>query len=225
MKILVLSDVECKSLWDHFTPEKVKHYDLILSCGDLNPHYLSLLATFSSAPVLYVHGNHDSCYEKDPPEGCFCIEDSVFTVKGLRIAGLGGSMRYKPGTFQYSEKEMSRRVHKLKKAIRREGGVDILVTHSPAKDLNDGTDLPHQGFCCFYELLNEYSPAYFFHGHVHLSYSNNLPRHCSYKQTQVINAYEKYELEIPDPVIPTIPTWKLYISAMRRTLLGPNRPF
>ena len=33
--------------------------DLIISCGDLDPRCLSFLATFSSAPVIYVHGNHD----------------------------------------------------------------------------------------------------------------------------------------------------------------------
>ena len=49
-----------------FEKEKLDGIDLILSSGDLNPHYLSFLATFTTAPVLYVHGNHDDKYEKDP---------------------------------------------------------------------------------------------------------------------------------------------------------------
>ncbi len=222
MKILVLADVEAKGLWDYFSPDKVKGYDLILSCGDLNPRYLSLIATFTTAPVLYVHGNHDKNYERHPPEGCICVEDTVYTVKGLRIAGLGGSIRYKPGAFQYTENEMARRVKRLKKVIRREKGVDILLTHSPARNLNDGPDAPHLGFSCFYDILDEYKPAYFIHGHVHLSYNAALPRICSYHSTQVVNGYEKLELEIPTPEVPVLPPWKLFFMGLRRMVLGPR---
>ena len=35
MKILAISDVESKYLWDYFQPEKLEGVDLILSCGDL----------------------------------------------------------------------------------------------------------------------------------------------------------------------------------------------
>ena len=96
MNILVIADEETPSLWDYFRPEKLKDVDLILSCGDLNPKYLSFLATFCKGPVLYVHGNHDDRYEKTPPEGCICIEDKIYEYKGIRIMGLGGSYRYSP---------------------------------------------------------------------------------------------------------------------------------
>ncbi len=219
MKILLLADIESKGLWDYFSPEKVKGYDLIISCGDLNPHYLTLLATFTAAPVLYVHGNHDTRYETDPPEGCICIEDTVYNFRGLRIAGLGGSIRYKPGAFQYTELEMRTRVRKLRRQIRRNKGFDLLITHSPAKGLNDGEDLPHQGFECFNELIDEYHPQFFVHGHVHLSYSTTLPRCCQKEHTQVINAYEKYELEIEDPEMPP-PTWRDKLNNWKKQYLS-----
>lgn len=57
MRILVLADVESKYLWDYFEKEKLDGIDLILSCGDLKPQYLSFLASFSKVPILYVHGN------------------------------------------------------------------------------------------------------------------------------------------------------------------------
>ena len=60
MKILAISDYESPALWDYFRPEKLEGIDLILSCGDLAAEYLSFLATFTHAPVLYVHGNHDA---------------------------------------------------------------------------------------------------------------------------------------------------------------------
>ena len=59
MKILAISDEESKSLWDFFDREKVEGVDLIISCGDLDPRYLSFLVTLVNVPVLYVHGNHD----------------------------------------------------------------------------------------------------------------------------------------------------------------------
>ena len=152
MRIMVIADEESSWLWDHFEKEKLAGVDLIISCGDLHPHYLSFLTTFTSAPVLYVHGNHDDKYEQVPPEGCTCIEDQIFVYEGIRILGLGGSMRYRPGTNQYTEREMKKRVSKLWFPLLRRGGFDILVTHSPAYQLGDGRDLPHQGFRTFVDL-------------------------------------------------------------------------
>ena len=146
MKILAISDVESKYLWDYFQPEKLEGVDLILSCGDLKASYLTLLATFTHAPLLYVHGNHDTDYQRRPPEGCTCIEDTVYEVNGVRIAGLGGSVRYKPGPFQYTQREMERRVARLSSKIRRMGGVDIIVAHAPVRGCNDGEDPAHMGF-------------------------------------------------------------------------------
>ena len=47
MKIMVLADKESPWLWDYFDKSKLEGIDLILSCGDLHPQYLSFLATFS----------------------------------------------------------------------------------------------------------------------------------------------------------------------------------
>ena len=86
MKILAIADVESKYLWDYFEKSKLEGIDLIISCGDLDPRYLSFLATFTSAPVLYVHGNHDDKYERIPPEGCICIDDKIYVHEG-RVEG------------------------------------------------------------------------------------------------------------------------------------------
>jgi predicted phosphodiesterase len=73
MKILVLADEEAKVYWDFFKKEDFADIDLIISCGDLKASYLSFLATMVPVPVLYVRGNHDDDYKKDPPGGCTCI--------------------------------------------------------------------------------------------------------------------------------------------------------
>lgn len=198
MKILVLADVESKYLWDFFEKSKLERIDLIISCGDLKASYLSFLATLSSVPVLYVHGNHDSKYETNPPEGCICIEDDIYVHDGVRILGLGGSMCYNYGPHQYTEKEMQKRVRKLRWKLRKHKGFDILVTHAPAYQFNDGEDLPHTGFQVFHTLLKKYQPKYFIHGHMHMNYDWRLrqKRECPYNEnTIVVNAYERYELD------------------------------
>ena len=79
------------------------------------------------------------------------------------------------------------------------GGIDLLLTHSPASGINDGFDKAHKGFVCFNDLLEEYQPKWFVHGHIHLNYDAKLPRVCSHGPTTIINATERYEFEIPDP--------------------------
>lgn len=197
MKILAIADEESPYLWDHFEKSKLEGIDLIISCGDLDPRYLSFLATFTSAPVIYVHGNHDDKYKKIEPEGCICIDDDIFEYKGVRILGLGGSMRYKPGDNQYTEWEMGKRLRnvKMRWKLFRKRGFDILVTHAPAHGINDGEDLPHMGFKIFKKLMDKYSPKYFLHGHVHMKYGRKHVRCDQYKDTQIINAFERYVFE------------------------------
>ena len=140
-------------MWDYFEKSKLEGIDLIISCGDLNPLYLSFLATFTTAPVIYVHGNHDVKYERIPPDGCICIDDDIYVYKGVRIMGLGGCMQYIKGRpHQYTEKQMKERVFKLIPKLLWRRGVDILVAHAPAYDINDGEDLPHRGFKIFKTL-------------------------------------------------------------------------
>ena len=202
MKILVVSDHENRKIWDFFEPGMLDAYDLILSCGDLKPEYLSFLATMSHAEVLYVHGNHDRNYQKNPPEGCTPIDDRIFEFRGLRILGLGGSMRYKPGPCMCTEAEMKRRISKLRFRIRRKKGFDILLTHAPAAGINDQEDLAHNGFQCFLDLIDKYHPTYFLHGHVHGNYGKGFKRLDKRNGTVIINGYDKYEIDIPDESLP-----------------------
>lgn len=195
MKILAVSDVESKALWDHYHTNKITDTDLILSCGDLHPHYLSFLVSCTNLPLLYVHGNHDDNYEQTPPEGCICIDDRIYVYQGIRILGLGGCYPYKNGKHMYTEQQMQRRILRLKYQLMIHRGFDILLTHAPAFALGDGEDLVHQGYKSFLKLLDKYSPRYMVHGHMHLQYDQSLQRITQYKHTQIINAYERYTWE------------------------------
>lgn len=194
MKILLVSDREDTGLWDYYQPGKLDGVDLILSCGDLSPEYLRFLVTMGRAPLLYVHGNHDSSYKTDRPEGCDCIEDKLVIVNGLRILGLGGSGAYNGGPHQYTERQMAMRLLKLWWRVKRAGGVDIVVTHAPIRGIGDGDDPAHRGFECFRRFLEYMKPKYWVHGHMHLNYGRN-PRVQQIGETTVINAYGKYILE------------------------------
>ena len=205
MKILCIADEELTIFWDSYVPGRLKEYDLILSSGDLKAAYLSFIVTMARAPLMYVHGNHDTGYAVTEPEGCDSIDGQIVEYRGLRILGLGGCLWYRPGAHQYSEKEMRKRIWKLRWQIAKYGGVDIIVTHAPPRGVGDGEDRAHQGFESFLELMDTYRPRYLLHGHVHLSYGRDRTREREYHDTKVINVCEKYVLEIPDG---EIGTWK-----------------
>ena len=198
MKLLAVADEECKALWDYYTPDKLEGVELIVGCGDLNRHYLEYLATVVPVPVFYVHGNHDENYDNQPPEGAVCIDDDVIEYHGLRIAGLGGSCRYRTGAWQFTEAEMRRRIRRVRGKIARAGGVDVLVTHAPLHEYGDMNDLAHRGFTVFREILDTYKPAVMLHGHIHLTYGANMEREHQYGQTRIINAFERFTIELPD---------------------------
>ena len=197
MKLLLVSDKESPYYWDYYQPGRLDEFNLMISCGDLKASYLRFLVTMGRAPLLYVHGNHDLTYEQDPPEGCDCIEDKLVTIGGLRILGLGGSPWYSGGGDQYTQRQMARRIRKLRFQLWRAKGVDIVVTHSPVKGFGDGEDYAHRGFECLLPLLDKYKPRYLIHGHVHVNYGANIPRVLQRGETTIINAYERYILEIP----------------------------
>ena len=196
MKILLLADQAEPTLWEHLNRKRLEGVELILSCGDLPAEYLSFLTCFTNAPILYVHGNHDGRYAKKPPEGCICIEDTIYVHGGVRILGLGGSMRYSRGEHQYTQKQMAQRVNKLRLKLWRSKGVDILLTHAPAWQLGDDTDLAHTGFQVFLDLIDKYQPRFLVHGHVHQSYQHDFKRIRQRGETQSINAFGYYILDI-----------------------------
>ena len=195
MRILAVADTTSKYLYDYYVPGKLRGYDLVLACGDLSRDYLEFLVDASAATVLYVRGNHDDDFEDDPPGGCICIEDRVYNFNGVKIMGLGGSHKYREGKNMFTEKQMKRRCRKMRLKIFLKGGVDILVTHAPARHLNDFDSLSHRGFECFNDILRKYKPRFFVHGHIHKNYGRNIPQRSTVGETEIINAYDHCEFE------------------------------
>ena len=195
MRILAVSDVPSDKYYEYYKPGMLKEFDLILSCGDLRPEYLEFLVTMSGRPLVFVHGNHDDSYDREP-QGCICADDRIVEVGGVRILGLGGSNYYRDGKYMYTEREMKARIRRLWLPLKRRRGFDILLTHSPARGLNDFDDIPHKGFECFNVILEKYEPSLFIHGHIHRNYDFRLPQVCQKGNTKVINAYEYCVVDI-----------------------------
>ena len=97
---------------------------------------------------------------------------------------------------------MRRRIRKLRFALWRSKGVDVVVTHAPPHGLGDDADPAHWGFEALVELLDKYQPMYLLHGHVHSNYSQNRSRINTRGSSTIINAYERYVLELPEREVP-----------------------
>lgn len=189
--------------------------DLILGCGDLPFDYLEDLRAKAEVPLLYVHGNHDpsprrpvtSTYlpaeyaQRSPPSavGCVDLEDRWEDEVGLRIAGLGGSIRYNDGDNQFTQAEMRRRVRRLTRRARIRNwrdrkSVDVVIAHSPPLDCGDEGDGPHRGFAAFHRLIEQLEPKVMLHGHIH---PHGRPRpDRTIGRTRIVNVIPYRLLEI-----------------------------
>lgn len=186
MKILLVADHEEAALWGAGNKDiinKLADVDLVLSAGDLSSYYLEYLADNIRAPLVYVPGNHDQGYVNKPPKKCINTDGKITELSiirdncnnKVRIFGIGGSMRYKSGTYQYSEEEQSHRVQELmrtagKNGITKDDSLDILLTHAPCKGYGDMQDMPHRGFECFNDFLYAFKPRLHCYGHIHEEY-------------------------------------------------------
>jgi len=186
----------------------------VLSCGDLPFDYIEYLVSRLDVPLLYVPGNHDPSLEPPEmtwmplraiappgpgPEGCINIDGRLVEVLGLRIAGFGGSIRYKQGDNQYTQGQMGRRALKLE--IRARLGrvkngrkVDILVTHAPPFGLAEATDAAHVGFVAFLRLIRNFQPVLAVHGHIH-PYGRVVSERLI-RSTRVVNVVPSRLIEI-----------------------------
>jgi len=199
MKILVVGDKESKYIYDYFDYDRFKDVDFIISTGDLRSGYLSFLVSMLNVPLYYVPGNHDRGYLENAPDGCINVDGKLVRHGNVRIFGLGGSMQYNMGPYQYTEKEMQTRYNKSKLKIFFSGGIDIFVTHAPAYHINDAEDQCHCGFKSFIEILKRYNPSLYVHGHQHLNYGHNQTRILHYNETWIINSFEYYYFDTSTP--------------------------
>jgi Icc-related predicted phosphoesterase len=170
--------------------------ELILSCGDLPPEYLSFLRGIFGVPLYYVLGNHDIRYESTRPLGCMDLHAKLVRSQGIRLLGLEGSRWYNGGPQQYSDREMKRIIWGLRPKLWIGKGLDIILTHAPPRHIHDEEDQCHRGFRSFRWLVDKYSPRYFIHGHTHALFTDPSERITTLNQTKVINSYGYFIFDI-----------------------------
>jgi Icc-related predicted phosphoesterase/DNA-binding Lrp family transcriptional regulator len=199
IKILSVSDVVEPQLDRGTDSNLFEGINLIISCGDLPPEYLSRLVHFCKAPLYYVKGNHDIRFKDKLPMGGDDLHGRLVNVAGLNILGLEGSHWYNGGPHQYTEAQMRSIIRWLKTKIWWRGGIDIVMTHAPPRHIHDAEDPCHKGFDCFRRLIDKYQPAYFIHGHIHQNFSDAAERITTSDRTRVVNTYGHYLFEIETP--------------------------
>jgi predicted phosphodiesterase len=187
--------------------------DLVVSCGDLPFDYLEYLVGRLDVPLLYVLGNHDpglaspnslwmSLQQDAPvpgPQGCDNIDGRFTEVRGLRIAGLGGSLRYKEGPNQYSQAQMRWRALNLEfrirlKRVRAGSKLDLLLTHAPPFGSGGAEDAAHVGFAAFLRIIRDLQPSLLIHGHIH-PYGRAMPER-NIGGTRIVNAVPSRVIEL-----------------------------
>lgn len=207
MKVLFVSDKVVEHLYSPIVAERYQEVGLIVGCGDLPYYYLEYIVTMLNVPLLYVHGNHDSEQEFladntaiTGPRGGVNIHRRIERESGLILAGLEGSIRYKPGSFQYTQTEMWFNIMALVPRLvltRLLYGryLDVLVAHSPPFGIHNGADRTHIGFKSFLWFMEIFKPRYLIHGHRHV-YNPTEATRTDYCQTTVINIYPYKELDV-----------------------------
>lgn len=213
VRILAVSDVVEEGLR---SSARRLDADLVVACGDLPFDYLEHVMTVANVPLVYVPGNHDpdlrrrrpggwpppppELRDADPPGplGGINVDGRVVEELGLRVAGLGGSHRYREGPNQYTQHEMRRRARALvrRSRWRRPRGrmVDVLVTHAASAGLGDDDDLAHVGFEAFRDLYPALEPRLHLHGHVH-PHGGSAPER-TVGRTRIVNVIPHRVVEV-----------------------------
>jgi Icc-related predicted phosphoesterase len=208
MKVLAVSDQEVERIYPLAVSGHFEDVDILLGCGDLPYTYLEYLVTALNVPLYYVPGNHDPTFNPDflnsYAEGGVNLDLRAGYENGRLIAGLGGSIRYRPdGVNQYTQAQFTMRALLLLLRIsvkkKRYGrGLDILISHSPPYGIHDETTQAHTGLKGLNLLIKYARPRYLFHGHTHFFRHNLADAITQMDSTTVMNIYPYKVIEIPE---------------------------
>ncbi len=199
MKILAVSDQVVERVYDLAAQGHFRGVNLILGCGDLPYTYLEYLVSVLNVPMMYVPGNHDPEYNPNlaaaRAEGGSNLDLKTERVKGVLIAGFGGSIRYRPnGVNQYTQAEANFRAAQLMMGLLRNWvrygrALDILITHSPPFGIHDDDTQAHRGLKAVNWILRWARPRYHFHGHTHFMRQNLSESVTQLGPTTIMNVY------------------------------------
>ena len=222
VRVLAVSDEVAGDLLANVS--RARSAALILACGDLPADYLGALMNALDVPLVFVPGNHDpdqSGYRVSRaglitragfpavppwPPGAINADGRIIEAGGVRIAGLGGCLRYNDGPNQYTERQQALRARALRLRARWQWSArrpdrqpdgrhcDVLLTHAPPRGVGDGEDLPHRGFGCYHGLVAALAPPVLLHGHVHPYGISEPPRRLGGTSVRNVTGWHLLEL-------------------------------
>ena len=210
LKVLAVTDEVDPRIYSTSLRERMGDVDFVISCGDLPASYLEYLTDSLHRDVYYVLGNHAEELVREGqrgeprhPLGGIDLGFKVVRDKrtGVIFAGLPGSPRYSEiAPVQFTEWQMRRHIWKMMprliwNKIRHGRALDILVTHSPSRDVGDREDPAHRGFVIMRKFIEWAKPTYHLHGHVHI-YDRSESHIHTLHETEVINVYPYQKLDM-----------------------------
>ena len=227
MKILCVSDQIDPLVYSNSARERFSDVELVLCAGDLPMEYIDFIVSTLNVPTVFVFGNHNLNEFHLFHKSAATSQGGIHASMGLQSAGGGatyagfkavripssvpgrplllvgasGSIKYNKGLAQYTDSAMKLKLLRLLprlllNKLRYGRYLDIFLTHSPPRHLQDREDSCHRGFNCYRWFLEKFTPKYMLHGHIHL-YDLQEPRTTQYHQTEIINRFSHYILDIP----------------------------
>lgn len=175
LKLIVISDTHGDlAFGDRFKAfmESISVYDLCIILGDIYAYELDKICEIiPPEKIIALRGNHDKfdVYDKHKIVN---INGKIHSVKGIKIAGIEGSNRYKN-----EDAPLYTHYESLLLAYKMPQDADVLITHD-LMFTESQYDKAHEGMVgiTYYVMKNRIK--YHIHGHIHKSYkkqySNNV---------------------------------------------------
>ena len=183
IKILFITDTHnClandNELVNYLKSLDTNEYDLCLLLGDMTPADITIIKSIVPNYKIYgIVGNHDSIRLLEENE-IRDINGKVIECKGIRIAAMMGSNRYKKGDYGMITQEESLELAKNMESA------DLFVSHDRAF-IKDNNDVVHDGLKGITYYLYKNNIPVHVHGHLHNEFEevlkNNTRSICLYK--------------------------------------------
>lgn len=178
MKVSIMSDTHGQMVWPNAC-------DIVIHCGDATmlgridevTRFASWFGDLPAKYKIFVPGNHDWLFQKDPGTALKIMKDrkiitlidDVAGVMDLNIYGMPWTIPFMDWAFMGGEVTMREKLDKMKATDRECGGIDIVVTHGPARGTADLVGNSQTSMGCPYlaHAIRTIRPRLHCHGHNH----------------------------------------------------------
>jgi Icc-related predicted phosphoesterase len=210
IRILAVSDILEPTFLDARNRSALAPIDFIVGCGDLDYDDLAFITDGFNAPLLYVHGNHDTnerwreCHEScpEPIQSTAIYHQAGLSIAGLTWPGVRGKRGHRSETAAWNQA--------MRLATRRLGRLEPLIVLSHVPPLGSGdvaSDAYHRGFKGYRWLLQRLEPILWLHGHTPLAATRDWQTRAG--PTTIVNVTGAVLIELTPPQPGTRPRRRL----------------